>query len=34
MKQKKSGRVSLVFEEGDISSVQTFQRLIPGKNDQ
>jgi hypothetical protein len=31
MKHKKSGRVSLIFEQGDISSVQTFQRLMPGK---
>jgi hypothetical protein len=30
MKHKKSGRVSLVFEQGDISRVQTFQRLMPG----
>jgi hypothetical protein len=31
MKHKKSGRVSLVFEQGDILSVETFQRLMPGK---
>ena len=31
MKQKKSGRVSLIFDQGDISSVQTFQRLTPSK---
>jgi hypothetical protein len=30
-KQKKNGRVSLIFEQGDIASVQTFQRLMPGK---
>jgi hypothetical protein len=31
MKQKKSGRVSLLFEQGDIASVQTFQRFMPGR---
>jgi hypothetical protein len=31
MKKKKSGRISLIFEQGDIASVQTFQRLQPGK---
>jgi hypothetical protein len=31
MKQKKSRCVSLIFEQGDISSVQTFQRLMPGR---
>jgi hypothetical protein len=31
VKHKKSGRVSLIFEQGDISSVQTFQRLLPGR---
>jgi hypothetical protein len=31
MKHKKSGRISLSFEQGDIASVQTFQRLTLGK---
>jgi len=31
MSQKKSGNVTLCFEQGDIASVKTFIRLSPGK---
>lgn len=31
MKEKKSGRVSLLFECGDIASVKSFLRLNPGR---
>ena len=31
MAQKKSGRVSLIFEQGEIASVKSFQRLSPGR---